>query len=163
MNDKERLHLSKMIKANDVENVTDNIREKKHSSLIEKDILEMVRIKKEFSHINNPEHMKLMLETKCSFLHEHYTDIFNRLKKDELNLDIMAKFLHILKQIETSNIDQHDGAFLIGKYLKEIYIDSALQRGEKLDEKFSKTNDKPKPKDISWSQFKNMKTLNRKL
>ena len=158
MNDKERLQLSKMIKANDVENVTDNIREKKHSTMIEKDIREMVRIKKIYSQLNNPEQFNLMLETKCSFLHEHYTDIFNRLKKDELNLDIMAKFLHVLKQIENSNIDQHEGAFLIGNYLKEIYIDSALQRGEKLDEKFSKTNDdKPPPKNISWSHFKHMK------
>jgi len=158
MNDKERLQLSKMITANDVENVTDNIREKKHSELIEKDIHEMVRIKKTYSQVNNPEQVNLMLETRCSFLHEHYTDIFNRLKKDELNLDIMAKFLHVLKQIEDSNIDQHEGAFLIGKYLKEIYIDSALQRGEKLDDKFSKTNDdKPAPKNISWAQFKHMK------
>ena len=158
MNDKERLQLSKMITANDVENVTDNIREKKHSVLIEKDIHEMVRIKKTYSQANNPEQVNLMLETRCRFLHEHYTDIFNRIKKDELNLDIMAKFLHVLKQIEQSNIDQHEGAFLIGKYLKEIYIDSALQRGEKLDEKFSKTNENnPTPKNISWSQFKHMK------
>ena len=158
MNDKQRLQLSKMIKANDVENVTDNIREKNHSSLIEKDINTMTRIKKEFSHINNSEHLDLMLETQCAFLHEQYTDIFNRLKKDELNLDIMMKFLDVLKRIENSDIDQHEGVFLIGKYLKEIYIDSALQRGEKLDEKFSKSNEtKREPKNITWGQFKNMK------
>ena len=69
MNDKERLQLSKMIKANDVENVTDNIREKKHSTLIEKDIHEMVSIKKTYSHLNNPEEVNLMLESRCSFLH----------------------------------------------------------------------------------------------
>lgn len=159
MNDKERLQLSKMIKANDVENVTDSIREKKHSSLIEKDIAKMVRLKREFSHLNNnPSQIDLMLETQCPFLFVNYTDIFNRLKKDELSLDIMAKFLHVLKKIENSDIDQHEGAFLIGKYLKEIYIDSALQRGEKLDEKFSKTNEtKELPKNISWTQFKHMK------
>ena len=158
MNDKQRLQLSKMIKANDVENVTDSIREKNHSSLIEKDINTMTRIKKEFSHINNSEQFDLMLETQCAFLHEQYTDIFNRLKKDELNLDIMTKFLDVLKRIENSDIDQHEGAFLIGKYLKEIYIDSALQRGEKLDEKFSKSNEtKREPKNITWGQFKNMK------
>lgn len=158
MNDKDRLQLSKMITANGVENVTDSIREKKHSTLIEKDIHEMVRIKNSYSHLNNPEQVNLMLETRCGFLHEHYTDIFNRLKKDELNLDIMDKFLHVLKEIEDSNIDQHEGAFLIGKYLKEIYIDSALQRGEKLDEAFSKTNDdKPASENISWTQFKHMK------
>lgn len=158
MNDKERLQLSKMIKANDVENVTENIREKKHSRLIEKDINTMTMIKKEFSLIRNAETFDLMLETKCAFLHEHYTDIFNRLKKDELNLDIMARFLDVLKRIENSDIDQHEGAFLIGKYLKEIYIDSALQRGEKLDEKFSKTKQsKDAPKNISWGQFKDMK------
>ena len=154
MDDKQRLQLNKMINANDVENVTDDIRAKKHSILIEKDINTMMRLKTETGSLNNSE-TELLLEANCAFLYEHYTDIFNRLKKDELNLDIMAKFLHVLKKIENSDIDQHEGAFLIGKYLKEIYIDSALQRGNKLDEKFSKTDEtKELPKNISWTQFK---------
>ena len=166
MDDKQRLQLNKMIKANDVENVTENIREKKHSMLIQKDINEMVRIKENFSHLDsNSEHLNIVLETKCAFLHEQYTDIFNRLKKDELNLDIMSKFLNVLKNIEDSEIDQHEGAYLIGKYLKEIYIDSALQRGKNLDEKFSNKegkDDEPNtPRDITWAEFKKMKIKNK--
>jgi hypothetical protein len=128
MNDSERLTLNNMINVNDVINVTDNIREKKHSGLIEADIKNMVRIKKDFSKLSKSDSHQFdqMIESQCAFLFEHYTDIFNRIKKDELNLDIMSNFLDTLKKIEDGIIDQHEGAFFIGKYLKELYIDSAL-------------------------------------
>jgi len=96
-----------------------------------------------------------LLETKCSFLFTYYTDIFNRLKKDELSLEIMSKFIHILHQIEHNEIDQHEGAFLVGKYLKEIYIDSALQRGNKLDMQNLNVDDPPiVPLNITWGQYR---------
>ena len=79
---------------------------------------------------SNPRQSDFMLEKKCSFLFTNYTDIYNRLKKDELNLDIMGNFIMILKRIEDGDIDQHEGAFMVGKLLKDIYIDSALQRSE---------------------------------
>jgi hypothetical protein len=96
-----------------------------------------------------------LLETKCSFLFTYYTDIFNRLKKDELSLEIMSKFIHILHQIEHNEIDQHEGAFLVGKYLKEIYIDSALQRGNKLDMQNLNVDEPPVvPLNITWGQYR---------
>ena len=163
MNDTQRLQLSNMIKINDVVNVTDTIREKKHSELIFKDIKNMIRLKKDFSQLakSNSQQFGQMIESQCVFLFEHYTDIFNRLKKDELNLDIMYKFLDTLKKIEDGIIDQHEGAFFIGKYLKELYIDSAMQRGNKLDEEFSKDEQTTKisPKKITWTQYKQLNNI----
>ena len=164
MNDNQRLQLNNMIKINDVVNVTDNIREKKHSGMIDKDIKNMIRLKKDFSQLakSNSQQFDQMIESQCAFLFEHYTDIFNRLKKDELSLDIMDKFLDTLKKIEDGLIDQHEGAFFIGKYLKELYIDSALQRGDKLDKEFSKDDKKTQkilPKKITWSQYKQLNNI----
>ena len=137
MDERERLQLSKMIKANDVEDVTQSIRDKKHSSLIRQDIQTMVSIKNQYARLSksNPDSFNKMIESKCSFLFNNYTDIYNRLKKDELDLDIMARFLQTLERIENGEIDQHEGAFAIGKLLKSIYIDSALKRSENLDKK----------------------------
>jgi hypothetical protein len=79
-----------------------------------------------------------------------------------MNLGILAQLLDVLKKIEDGNLDQHTGAYEVGKLLKEMYIDSALMKSEKLDAKYSKsgatTTSKPKPKKISWKEYKD--TLN---
>ena len=159
MDDKQRLQLNKMIKANDVEDVTETIREKKHSMLIKQDIETMISLKRDYSRLakSNSNQFNSMLEKRCNFLFTNYTDIFNRLKKDELNLNIMSDFIAILKQIEDGEIDQHEGAYMVGKLLKDIYIDSALQRSHHLDEKNSKGKkvEKRLPvKKLSWKEYK---------
>ena len=47
---------------------------------------------------------------------------------------------------------------MIGKLLKEIYIDSALKKADKLDKHGKKTTSNPvkKPKKISYKDFKIM-------
>lgn len=157
MNSREKLELNNMIKAHNVEDMTNSIREKKHSDKIKNDVDNMIRLKKEYDEMGiTDSSIDKIIENQCNFLFSHYTDIYNRLKKNELDIDILNKFLKILKQIEDGKIDQHEGAFFIGKYLKEIYIDSAVKRGEKLDEKYNIKSNSSSPKNISWSQFKNI-------
>jgi hypothetical protein len=57
--------------------------------------------------------------------------------------------------IEEEKVDQHEGSVLVGKLLKELYIDSALKTSENLD----KIYDESKPemnhgKEISWKNWK---------
>ena len=93
--------------------------------------------------------------TKCFFLFQYYTDIYNKIMQDEINYDLMDQFLNVLERIENGELDQHEGSFIVGTILKEMYIDSALKRGDKLDKEYLET--KPIPvegKNISWKQFK---------
>jgi len=54
-------------------------------------------------------------------------------------------------------LDQHEGSFLVGSILKELYVDSALKKAEKLDELAEKKEEPKKAEvNISWSQFKKM-------
>lgn len=160
MNDSQRLQLNKMIKTNNVEDFTNVIREKNHSHLIDKDIKTMNKLKQEYYDLalSNPEEYNSILYKQCYFLYQNYTDIFNRLKNDELDLNIMNKFIDILRQIELGEIDQHEGAYKVGKYLKEIYIDSAMKRGDKIDKEFSSDSEKEitSTKKISWTQYKKL-------
>ena len=83
-------------------------------------------------------------------------DIFNKIKKDELNLSILHNLLDILKKIENEEMDQHNAAFQVGKLLKEMYIDSALTKAERIDKKTGKKTmvSKSKEKKITWAEFK---------
>jgi hypothetical protein len=172
MNKSERLQLNKILQQSDIQDTTNDIRIKKHSSLIKNDVLRMLELSKTLSQTNNIEYSNI-LQKNCPFLYNNYTDIFNRVKNNELNLNILDKFLNVLKDIEDEKIDQHDGAFKVGELLKEIYIDSAIQKSNNIDKKYEKqgienkqhnTNNKKnkknkqnkstEPVNISWKQYK---------
>jgi hypothetical protein len=153
MNDSQRLQLQNMIKSNNVEDQTQSIRNLKHSCLIKTDVLKLLEIMKETTDPSEI-HIEAMIE--CNFMFTYYTDIYNKVRKSEINLDIFYQFLNVLSKIENGEIDQHEGSFEVGTLLKKIYIDSALKRAEKLDQSEKETmKEKKEPKNIHWKNYKN--------
>jgi hypothetical protein len=101
----------------------------------------------------------MMCVNRCGFLFNTYTDIFNKVKKDEIDLTILGQLLGVLKMIEDGKVGQHEASVEVGTLLKQIYIDSALKKSDKLDKQHSSsassgTADLPPPKKISWKQYK---------
>ena len=147
----ERLDLQSLIKANDTDDCTEEIRNKKQSILKQK----YSRLQK-----SNPQEFDKICTNQCQFLFNNYTDIYNKIKSDLLNLNIFDKFLNILKQIEDGELNQHEGSYLVGKLLKELYIDSAMRNQERLDSKDRKKKVQKKPvtqeKKISYKDYKTM-------
>jgi len=154
MNDEQRLHLQKMITANNVEDQTDLIRELKHSHILREEVNNLIMLKAK--HMDNLDdlHMEAMME--CNFLFTYYTDIYNKIKKDEMDIKILYKFLDVLQEIEEGKLDQHEGSFKIGTLLKEIYVDSALRKAAKLnkDTGVMEPEYKGAQVEISWKDFK---------
>ena len=155
MNPEERLNLQRMIAANDVTDQTDNIRSLKHADKIWADVKTMTLLKKKYSRTLNSDVIKSKITNACRFLFDNYTDIYNKLYKDELNVQILYTFIQELKNIEDGNTDQHTASFKIGKLLKEMYIDSALKQADKHDGKKKSKPDR-REKKISWEQYKKM-------
>ena len=159
MNSQEKLDLKNMVgkMAEEYVDNTDGIRKTKHSPLIRADITRMEFIKKANADLrmSNPVEFQNICESECNFLFYNYTDIYNRLLRDEVDLTIMDQALAVLKKIEDGEIDQQEGSVIVGKLFHQIYIDSALKRSEKLD-KAAEAENVPKyeGKDISWSDFK---------
>ena len=158
MDDSDRLQLEKMIQANDVEDCTDDIRRKQHSKPIREDVKRMLGLMKSHSRLRatNPDQFDAMLVSRCNFLFTHYTDIFNKVKKDEVSLDVLWRLLHVLGEIERGALDQHSGAFEVGKLLKQMYVDSALRKGAHLDAMHDdgKTASRPKMKNVTWARYR---------
>jgi len=161
MDDKTRLQLQNMIKANNAEDQTSLIRELKHSEIFKKEIATLLKLKKQYANDQDKLHMECMIE--CSFLFNYYTDLYNKIRKDEIDMEILYQFLDVLKKIEDGMVDQHEGSFMVGTLLKKIYVDSALKKADKLErERAAEAANTPvivreEPVEISWKQFKRMK------
>jgi hypothetical protein len=66
----------------------------------------------------------------------------------------MTRLLVVLKLIEDNKVDQHEGSAMVGKILKELYVDSALKRSENLDKENAEIVATPvEGKKITWKQF----------
>ena len=162
MDPKDRLKLQSMLKDNNVEETTELIRTLKHSAQIKECIVAIDALKKSHARLrkSNYAQFEQMCISRAGFLFNHYTNIFNKLLKDELDLNILGNFIQVLKRIEDGEIDQHEGSYLVGNLLKKIYIDSAVRSAENADKRNSKKNSKepsrPPAKKISWAQYKQM-------
>ena len=141
---------------------TNGIRELKHSTKIRDDIraLERLKTSKSVLRDSDPESFLEECKTAAWFLYSNYTDIFNKVCKDEIDLTIMTRMLTVLKLIEDGKVDQQEGSVMVGKILKELYIDSAMKRGDKLDKEYATEKAEPvEGKKISWKEYKQMSLM----
>jgi len=154
MDDNQRLHLQKMISANNVEDQTSLIRELGHSHILRDNINNLIMLKARFP--DDMEALNLEAMHECSFLFTYYTDIYNKIRKDEIDLKILFQFLDVLRKIEDGEMDQHDGSFEVGLLLKKIYVDSALKKAEKLNADTGEMTPvfKGPQVDITWKKWK---------
>lgn len=160
MDEKQRLQLANMIKANDTSDQTELIRSVKHSQLIRTEVNNLIMIKAKYRGDDEKIYQEGVDE--CNFLFTYYTDIFNKVRKDEIEIGILNKFLDVLRRIEEGELDQHEGSFLVGTILKELYVDSALKKSKKMDDLYEKDKVEQKQPEIniSWKQFKKIQNTN---
>ena len=77
--------------------------------------------------------------------------------KGELDLTIMTKLLTVLKLIEDDKVDQHEGSVMVGKILKELYIDSVHKQSDNLDKQYADDTSTPEiGKTLSWKEYKRL-------
>lgn len=158
MNSKEKEQLRKLVSQSDCDDNTEYIREFKNSERLLNDVSTMEKLKRSHRVLreNSPEEFAELCRAECSFLYDGFTMIFNKLLKDEIHLGILIQMIRVLKQIEDGVLDQHEGSVVVGKILKEMYVDSAIRRGEHLDEEYVKkqASMETKVKSIRWKEFK---------
>uniref|UniRef100_A0A6C0E631 Uncharacterized protein n=1 Tax=viral metagenome TaxID=1070528 RepID=A0A6C0E631_9ZZZZ len=155
MDDKAKLQLNQMIRENNVTDQTELIRSLKHSSILRNNINDLIMLKAKYS--DNEEQLHLEAMHECNFLFTYYTDIYNKIRKDEIDIKILFQFLEVLKKIEDGELDQHEGSFEVGTLLKKIYVDSALRKAEKLNKPNQSETDETviRPQvNISWKTYK---------
>ena len=150
MNDAQRLQLQNMISTNNVDDQTQLIRQLKHSAILRTNIASLMQLKEKYKDDLASVQLEAMVE--CNFLFTYYFDLFNKIKKDEIDMSILYKFIDCLESIELGKKDQHEASFEIGTLLKQIYIDSALKKAGKLEQAVEEY--KGPQENISWTQWK---------
>ena len=155
LSEQERLDLKKMLRESDAQDNTEHIRKVKHSTKIRDDIRLLDKLRKTAV----PESLLEIAKETAPFLHENYPDLFKKVLADELDLDIMTRLLTVLKLIEDGRVDQHEASVIVGKLLKELYVDSALKKCKKRDEEQDAEKEEEGPKyvqerAISWSEWR---------
>ena len=151
MDDNARLKLQEMIKVNNVSDQTETIRSLKHSGTLRENVNTMILLKNKYK--NDLVQLNEEASRECYFLYSNYTDIYNKIKKDEIDLSILFQFLDVLDKIERGELDQHEGSFEVGTLLKKIYVDSALRKADKLNDARPETQQNA-GSSITWKQFK---------
>ena len=158
MNEQERIQLNKMISHGNVEDVTGEIRRKKHSPILRKELssIQNLLIDQASQVLQlSPSELSNACEHYAPFMCMNYADLFMRAKNGDLDFDIMGKFIDVLERIEEGTIDQHEGAHEVGTLLKKLYIDSALKRSDRLDDDSpSAEKDDIEPLDVSYTHYK---------
>lgn len=163
MNDVQKLQLQKMVAANDAVDYTDEIRKTKHSSIIRQEVKNLLKAKQTYARLaksNNNEFEKICL-SRANWLFMNYPDIYNRVYKDELNINILDALLNKLSDIENGRVGQHEASVEVGQILKEMYVDSALRKADKVEQAQQRKdkrngNEQKKPRNISYAQFSQM-------
>lgn len=153
MNNSQRIQLDKMIQESGADDNTELIRELKHSDSIEADLRAIEKVRAE-----NPDVSKESLLAICTgealFLYSNYTSIFYKAVANELNMGIMQRLLDALRSIEDGTADQHEASVRAGQILKELYVDSALQRANTIDENTEAAPTLSEGNATSWAEFK---------
>ena len=157
LTDNELFQLKKMIESNNTSDQTEEIRSLKHSKDIRDYIKKLITLKmdKRDLLLSDKDAFEVEALSVAGFLFYNYFQLYNQIIKEDLDMNIMNKFLDVLSQIEDGVVDQHEGSFMVGKMLKEIYIDGKVREMGRLDELSESTKImKNTGKVLSWKQYK---------
>jgi hypothetical protein len=151
----DKSHLRRMMNDTDAADNTEYIRDFKNSERILSDVRTIEKLRRQHSDMDKAEFTELC-QREASFLYNGFTIIFNKLVANEINLATLSRLIHVLQNIENGYLNQYDGSVQVGELLREIYINSAVLRGNKIDEE-NPTPEPVIPQNISWREYKILK------
>jgi hypothetical protein len=138
------------------------IRQCRHSARIWQEVLAIEAIRQNSDNEDNEGVDEARCQEVASFLYTYYTDLFHKVVQGDVDLTLFRRFIDVLQRIEQGELSQHDASVHVGKVLKELYVDSALRRGERLDKLHEQRAPPPvlvdPPEPVSYRDFKRLGT-----
>ena len=121
--------LKHMAESSKFVDMTENIRDVKHSALLRTAIAHMIAFKRDNAELltTNKVLFEERLMKENGFLFMNYMELYNLLLKHDMNMSIMNQLLSCLESIEVGECDQTEASVRVGTLLKSIYIDSVVK------------------------------------
>ena len=153
MDNNQKRQLDKLIQENNVQDNTNQIRNEKKSYKIRESVKYIESVKQK---LHNTRDFR-QLDKECmkggSYLFMNFPNIYNKLLKYQIDVNILNKFLDELENIESGKQTQHEASFRVGNLLKQMYIDTKLESPQ---EETKQKKESPQSKKISYAEFKKM-------
>ena len=138
-NENEKNLLNDIIKEHNIENKTDYVVNNKKANIIRREFDALIKIKNNFGHekIN-------MSKKQAPYMYKNYKSIFDKIIKEDFNIELFKELIDILGKIENKKIDLHEGSFIFGKKLKAAFVDNYIYKdfSNNLDKDLSNNLDK---------------------
>tara|TARA_Y100000768_G_C23793726_1_gene593822 strand:- start:174 stop:674 length:501 start_codon:yes stop_codon:yes gene_type:complete len=160
-NQKEKNLLDDIIKEHKIEDNTSYVVNNKKASIIRKEFYALLKIKQVHGH-----EKKNLSKIQAPYLYKNYKAIFDKIIKEDFNVELFKDLIDILEKIENKRIDLNEGSFIFGKKLKNIFVDKCIYNNSNNDISnnsnnnfsniFSNNKDLSNNKDFSYKQFKLM-------
>jgi hypothetical protein len=98
---------------------------------------------------DNPEEYLRVFQKECNYIYTKFPDVFDRVVKNDMNLDVFEKIVMILKLIEDGKVNQSEASALVGKLSQRLFFQPATASQPKpvQEEQEVKTG-------MSWKEFK---------
>jgi hypothetical protein len=149
----EEFQLRKMLETTTAEDNTEAIRRNQHSKEIRDCIEYMVEMKRVHADLlkSDKKAFEDLIMPKVGFLFFNFMPIYNMMLKD-VDVAVLTEMLNHLQMIERGECDQHTASVLVGKLLKQMYIDTTLKEIEERDAQ----KEKPTHLNISYAEYKSL-------
>lgn len=112
---------------------TDGIREAKHSSPLLADIRRMAKLRTKHSSLRETslDDYLAVFQRECKYLYTKFPDVFDRVVKNDMNLEVFEKIIMILKLIEDGKVNQSEASALVGKLSQKLFFGGVANTSEK--------------------------------
>ena len=92
-----------------------------------------------------------IFQRECKYIYTSFPDVFDRVVKNDMNLDVFEKIVLILKMIEDGKVNQSEASALVGKLSQKLFFQKeaieAVQEAAKEEA----------PRGMTWKDFKRSK------
>lgn len=131
MNSLEKRELEKLIRENEAEDRTSEIRKEKRSVVLRREINMINHIMRQHPHARY-DVLNKKLRHRCPELVEYYINIYDKfLNREPLVQENMEIMLSQLEEIEKGNTNQHEASVKVGYALNSRYVEPAVNTAPK--------------------------------
>jgi hypothetical protein len=156
LTDSERSILAKLqAEAENYEDNTSGIREAKHSSPLLADIRRMAKLRTRHADLKEKsmDDYLVIFQRECKYIYTQFPDVFDRVVRNDMNLDVFEKIIMILKMIEDGKVNQSEASALVGKLSQKLFFQKEAVEAVANAANSSSAEPEP-PRGMTWKEFK---------